>query len=281
MTIIDSIERMSAFSDEARAKSLSIGFVPTMGALHEGHLSLARRSCSENDRTVVSIFVNPLQFGPREDLDRYPRDMEGDLAKLSSIRTDAVFAPAMEAMYNERFETHVIQENLSMMLCGVSRPTHFRGVLTVVLKLLNIVRPHRAYFGQKDYQQTVAIRRMARDLNIPVNIVVLPTVRERDGLAMSSRNRYLSDSERRDAVCLYRALTAGSELVRRGERSARVVVQKMRGVVENAPSARVDYLAAVDPDSLESREEISLPVALVGAVYVGATRLIDNVTVEE
>lgn len=277
MKTFESVREMSAYSSRARGSNLDIGLVPTMGALHEGHMSLVRGSVSGTDRAVVSIFVNPTQFGPGEDLDRYPRDIDGDLARLEEAGVDCVFLPTPEMMYPDGCATYVVQEKLTQILEGAGRPTHFRGVLTVVLKLFNIVRPDRAYFGRKDYQQSVVVRRMVDDLNVPVDIVVMPTVREEDGLAMSSRNRYLSAAQTTDAVCLYRALLRGREVIEGGERSAQAVTAAMKKVVEGAPSARVDYLAVVDPDSLGNIGEIRGEVVLAGAVYVGSTRLIDNV----
>jgi pantoate--beta-alanine ligase len=280
MKVCRTIEEMAFYSQDARASGRDLGFVPTMGALHAGHLSLVERSAAETDSTVVSIFVNPTQFGPGEDLEAYPRDLEGDSEKLKALGTDCLFFPTPEEMYRDGYATYVTQERLTGVLCGVSRPTHFTGVLTVVLKLFNIVRPHRAYFGQKDYQQSVVIRRMVKDLDVPVEIVVLPIVREDDGLAMSSRNAYLSPSERNDAVCLHRALLRGRELIGKGEASAAAVVKAMRGVVEGSPGVRIDYMSVVHPESLQGIEKIDGAVVLAGAVFVGGTRLIDNIIVE-
>ncbi len=277
MEACKSIPEMDVYSSEARGSGLTLGLVPTMGALHEGHLALVRASVEEMDRTVVSIFVNPTQFAPGEDLNKYPRDIEGDIRKLRDAGVDCVFLPTTEIMYPPHYATYVVQEKLTGILEGASRPIHFRGVLTIVLKLFNIVRPDKAYFGQKDYQQSVVVRRMVEDLNAPVEIAILPVVREDDGLAMSSRNRYLSSSERKDAVCLYRALLKGKEMIESGEKSSGAVAATMRNIVEDVSSARVDYLSVVNPDSLDDVKEIRRDVVLAGAIYIGPTRLIDNV----
>jgi len=259
-----------------RGEGLSVGLVPTMGALHEGHLSLVRASVSECDRTAVSIFVNPIQFGRGEDLDRYPRRLKEDCRLLAQAGADMVFAPHEGEMYPPGFCTYVVQERLTERLCGAVRPGHFRGVLTVVLKLLHIIPAHRAYFGRKDFQQSVVIRRMVRDLAVPVQVRVLPTVREPDGLAMSSRNEYLSPDERAQAVCLYRALTAAREAFSSGVTRAGRLVELMREVLSGFPLARPQYVEVVDPESLEPVREADERSVAALAVYVGQTRLIDN-----
>jgi len=265
---------------EARAVRRALpgtwGFVPTMGYLHEGHLSLVRRARAENDRVAVSIFVNPTQFGPHEDYARYPRDLERDLRLLEPLGVDLVFVPSVEEMYPPGFQTWVIVEEVSRPLEGASRPGHFRGVATVVAKLFNILRPDRAYFGQKDAQQTVVIRRMVQDLNIPVEIVICPTVREPDGLAMSSRNTYLNPEERRAATVLFRALQAAKARYEAGERDAERLREAMREVIRAEPLARIDYVSVAHPETLQELERVEGPALLSLAVYIGTTRLIDN-----
>lgn len=252
------------------------GFVPTMGYLHEGHLSLIRRARAENDHVAVSIFVNPTQFGPHEDYNRYPRDLERDLRLLEPLQVDLVFVPSVEEMYPPGFQTWVIVEELSRPLEGASRPGHFRGVATVVAKLFNIVQPDRAYFGQKDAQQAVVIRRMVRDLNFPVEIVVCPTVREPDGLALSSRNTYLNPQERQAATVLFRALQAAKARYEAGERDGERLREAMREVLRGEPLARVDYVSVADPETLEELSRVEGSALLSLAVYIGNTRLIDN-----
>lgn len=265
---------------EARAVRRALpgtwGFVPTMGYLHEGHLSLVRRARAENDRVAVSIFVNPTQFGPHEDYARYPRDLERDLRLLEPLGVDLVFIPSVEEMYPPGFQTWVIVEEVSRPLEGASRPGHFRGVATVVAKLFNILQPDRAYFGQKDAQQTVVIRRMVQDLNIPVEIVICPTVREPDGLAMSSRNSYLNPEERRAATVLFRALQAAKARYEAGERDAERLREAMREVIRAEPLARIDYVSVAHPETLQELERVEGPALLSLAVYIGTTRLIDN-----
>ncbi len=263
---------------EARAVRRALpgtwGFVPTMGYLHEGHLSLVRRARAENDRVAVSIFVNPTQFGPHEDYARYPRDLERDLRLLEPLGVDLVFIPSVEEMYPPGFQTWVIVEEVSRPLEGASRPGHFRGVATVVAKLFNILQPDRAYFGQKDAQQTVVIRRMVQ--NIPVEIVICPTVREPDGLAMSSRNTYLNPEERRAATVLFRALQAAKVRYEAGERDAERLREAMREVIRAEPLARIDYVSVAHPETLQELERVEGPALLSLAVYIGTTRLIDN-----
>jgi pantoate--beta-alanine ligase len=266
---------------EARAVRRALpgtwGFVPTLGYLHEGHLSLIRRARAENDRVAVSIFVNPTQFGPHEDYARYPRDLERDLRLLEPLGVDLVFVPSAEEMYPPGFQTWVIVEEVSRPLEGASRPGHFRGVATVVAKLFHILQPDRAYFGQKDAQQTVVIRRMVQDLNIPVEIVICPTVREPDGLAMSSRNTYLNPEERRSATVLFRALQIAKARYEAGERDAERLREAMREVIRAEPLARIDYVSVADPETLRELEQVEGPALLSLAVYIGTTRLIDNI----
>ncbi len=259
-----------------QAEGLSVGLVPTMGALHEGHLSLVRASDGECDRTVVSIYVNPTQFGAGEDLARYPRNLDGDCRLAEGAGADLVFCPADEAIYPDGHCTFVDQPGLTEVLEGEFRPAHFRGVLTVVLKLLHIVPANRVYFGRKDFQQTVVVRRMVRDLNVPTEVRVMPTVREPDGLAMSSRNRYLSEEERRQAVCLHRALVAARERYAAGETAGDVLCRTMGRVIAEAPMAQADYVEVVDCETLEPRDVVTDRAVAALAVRIGRTRLIDN-----
>jgi len=254
-----------------------IGLVPTMGALHEGHLALVRRSVAENDVTVVSIFVNPLQFGPSEDLASYPRDLAGDCQRVEEAGAALVFAPSVDRMYAPDHSSYVVVERLTRALCGESRPGHFRGVTTVVTKLLHAVDPDRAYFGQKDAQQARVIRRMVRDLDFDLEVVILPTVRDADGLALSSRNRYLSPSDRGQALALSRALGEIGRAFAAGERSAAALRQRGESILAAFPRVRLDYLEIVDDESLEPLERIEGPALVAVAAFVGTTRLIDNV----
>jgi pantoate--beta-alanine ligase len=259
-----------------RAAGESVGLVPTMGALHAGHLSLVARATQECRRTVVTIFVNPTQFGPNEDFSRYPRQLENDLALLSPMGADLVFVPTTEEMYPAGHATFVDVGAITRVWEGAIRPGHFRGVATIVLKLFNLAPADRAYFGQKDYQQSVVIRRMVADLNVPIEIRVCPTVREPDGLAMSSRNAYLSADDRRRALVLSRSLRLAADRVRQGERDAQPIAAEMRKMIESAPSVRLDYATLVDPDTLEEVSRVAGTVVALVAAGVGPTRLIDN-----
>ena len=254
----------------------TVGFVPTMGYLHAGHISLARRACAECASVVASIFVNPTQFGPNEDLAKYPRDLPRDLAQLEAAGVDLVWTPAPEEMYLPGFQTWVTVEGLTRPLEGEARPTHFRGVTTIVAKLFNAVGPDKAYFGQKDAQQAAVIRQMVMDLNFPVEIVVCPIVREPDGLAMSSRNVYLSPEERQAATVLYRSLSAARSAYDSGERQAESLRARVRSIVASEPLARLQYVSCADYDTLEELETVSRKALLSMAVYMGKTRLIDN-----
>jgi pantoate--beta-alanine ligase len=261
-------------------KGRKIGFVPTMGALHEGHLSLVRRSKQENDITVVSIFVNPIQFGPNEDFNRYPRDFDGDFNKLQSEGVDILFYPDIASIYPEGYSTYVEVKGLSDKLCGAFRPGHFKGVATIVTKLFNIVKPKRAYFGQKDYQQSVIIRRMVKDLNLDVEIIVCPTVREEDGLAMSSRNSYLSGKEREAATIIYKTLTKASELIQSGIIDGVRIKNFMMEEIKKEPAvSSIDYVGVYDPETLDEIDIIKSEVVLAAAIFIGKTRLIDNIIV--
>jgi len=274
------VAEMQLAAAGARGMGRRIGFVPTMGALHEGHVSLVRAAKQRADLTVVSIFVNPAQFGPGEDYRSYPRDLGADSALLIREGVDILFASAAEEIYPPGFQTSVSVEQLSEPLCGRFRPGHFRGVATVVLKLFNIVSPDAAFFGRKDAQQSIIIQRLARDLNLPVEVVVCPIVREPDGLAMSSRNAYLSTEERAAATVLHRSLERARELLLAGERRAGVITGEMRRLVEAEPRARVDYIEAVDSATLAPLSLLSGRALLALAVWIGAARLIDNMLLE-
>ncbi len=271
-TIKDVREQVKVWKREG----LSVGLVPTMGYLHEGHKSLIDKAVEENDRVVVSVFVNPIQFGPSEDLASYPRDLERDGKICEEAGADLVFHPADGEMYFEDFCTFVDMDDLTKGLCGKSRPTHFRGVCTVVSKLFHIVAPDRAYFGQKDAQQLAVVRRMVRDLNFDLEIVGCPIVREADGLAKSSRNTYLNEEERKAAVILHRALSEGERLLQAGEKSAEKIVAAIRNTIEGEALARIDYVEVVDWDTLKPVDQIQGEVLAAVAVYIGKTRLIDN-----
>jgi pantoate--beta-alanine ligase len=264
----------------ARRRGQSIGLVPTMGALHAGHMSLVQAARAETGFVVVSIFVNPTQFGPSEDLTRYPRPLDQDLEYCGREGVDLVFAPEAATVYPPGFCTYVEIHGLQDVLEGASRPGHFRGVATVVLKLFNVVQPDVAYFGQKDAQQTRIIRQMVRDLDVPVRLHICPTVREPDGLALSSRNQYLGPNERRRAAGLAQALAEGQALVHRGERQADAVQRAMRGRIESVPGAVIDYVAVVDAHTLRSVDQLQGDVLLAVAVRFGSTRLIDNILLE-
>lgn len=277
--IVRKIEEMKALSERFREEGKVIGFVPTMGYFHEGHLSLMRRAREECGKVVVSLFVNPIQFGPQEDYHRYPRDEKRDAEMAEKEGVDVLFVPSVAEMYPEGYATYVVVERLTEGLCGKFRPGHFRGVTTVVLKLFNIVKPHKAYFGMKDYQQLKVIERMTRDLNLDIQIVPCPTVREADGLAMSSRNTYLSPQERKSASIIYRSLLSAREAFQQGERSAmklREIVERM--LKEEPLVSKIDYVEVVHPETLESIERIGEDGAVIAvALYIGKARLIDNI----
>lgn len=275
-------ETVKAVRDQVktwRTEGLTVGLVPTMGYLHEGHKSLIDKAVEENDRVVVSVFVNPTQFGPGEDLESYPRDFERDSKICEDAGTDLIFHPNASEMYADDFCTYVDMDDLTKGLCGKTRPIHFRGVCTVVSKLFHIVSPDRAYFGQKDAQQLAVIRRMVRDLNFDLEIVGCPIIRETDGLAKSSRNTYLNEAERMAAVVLHRGLTAGEELLKSGETDASKIVCAIRDIIESEPLAKIDYVELVEWDTLKPVKHIDGKVLAAVAVYIGKTRLIDNVIV--
>lgn len=281
MEIISDVAQMRRMARDWREEGQKIALVPTMGYFHEGHLSLMRYGRETADKVVVSLFVNPTQFGPNEDLARYPRDLERDAAMAREVGVDVLYTPPGEAMYPPGYQTYVTVEELSRGLCGASRPGHFRGVATVVLKLLNQVQPDTAIFGEKDYQQLQVIRRLVADLNVPVEIIGRPIVREADGLAMSSRNTYLSPEERASALCLFRAIRAARELVLSGAKSRASVLEAVKGIITATPHTDIDYLSLVHPDTLKEIDAIDHEARLALAVRVGKTRLIDNTMLSE
>lgn len=280
MEITGSIKRVREQVREWRKEGLTVGLVPTMGYLHEGHKSLIDKAVAQNDKVVVSIFVNPMQFGPTEDLESYPRDMDRDAALCEKAGAALIFHPEPEEMYDDNFSSFVDMNTLTGGLCGKTRPIHFRGVCTVVAKLFNIVTPDRAYFGQKDAQQLAVIRHMVNDLSFGIEIVGCPIIREEDGLAKSSRNTYLSEEERKAALVLSYSLKEGRKLVDAGEKDAAKVKKAITDIIEKEPLAKIDYVEVVDWNTLEPVERIDGPILTAIAVYIGKTRLIDNFIVE-
>jgi len=280
MRIIKNSQQMRSYSLKQKARGRTVGFVPTMGALHQGHLSLVEAARKGADLVVVSIFVNPLQFGPREDLTRYPKNLGRDKKLLQDRKVDVLFLPTAGDLYPKGFSSFVEVEGLSNKMCGRSRPDHFRGVTTVVAKLFNIVCPDTAFFGQKDFQQLVIIQRMAKDLGLPVKIIGLPIVREPDGLAMSSRNKYLNSRQRKAAAVLYRSLLRAREMVESGERAPRKVLRQVRSIIMAEPLAKLDYALILDPKTLEPVKRIRGRVLTALAANVGRARLIDNLLIQ-
>ena len=276
MKIVSTVEQVREEVKKWRQQGLTVGLVPTMGYLHEGHKSLIDKAVAQNDKVVVSVFVNPIQFGPTEDLATYPRDLERDAALCEDAGAALIFHPEKEDMYFDEFCTYIDMDGLTKGLCGKTRPIHFRGVCTVVGKLFNIVHPDRAYFGQKDAQQLAVVRRMVRDLNFDLEIVGCPIIREEDGLAKSSRNTYLSEEERKAAVILHKGLVKGEEMVSAGEKDVKKVLDAITEIIESEPLARIDYVEAVDFDNIETIDTIEGSVLVAVAVYIGKTRLIDN-----
>ncbi|MFH0839577.1 MAG: pantoate--beta-alanine ligase [Candidatus Omnitrophota bacterium] len=280
MKIITDPAKMRKFIANEKARGRKIGFVPTMGCLHQGHLALIRRAKRENDIVVMSIFVNPAQFAPGEDYARYPRDFKKDARMAKKEGINAIFHPAVKSMYLPGYSTYINVEKLSDHLCGRRRPGHFRGVATIVAKLFNIIPADNAYFGQKDAQQAVIIKKMAEDLNIPVEIKTIPTVREKDGLAMSSRNTYLNKKERYEATALFKSLALAKKMMGHGERRSRKIMKAIRYFVNKNSSARIDYVSAVDLGSLKEIKALKGQVLIAIAAYFGKTRLIDNIIVK-
>ena len=279
MQLISSIRKTRQFIATKRRKDKTIGFVPTMGYLHEGHLSLMRQAKRDCDVCVISIFVNPAQFSPNEDLKKYPRNINRDLALAKSVGVDAVFYPSSKAIYPEGYLTYVNVEKFTEVLCGESRPGHFRGVTIIVTKLFNIVQPDIAYFGQKDAQQAIVIKKMVQDLDMPVKIKIMPIVREPDGLAMSSRNAYLNLKERTDALVLYQSLIRAKRMIKKGERSSKKIVSAMRQMITAKKTADIDYISCVGLNNLEPLSRIQGRALIALAVFIGKTRLIDNIIV--
>ncbi|MCR4803297.1 MAG: pantoate--beta-alanine ligase [Lachnospiraceae bacterium] len=280
MTVATTVKEVREQVKAWKKEGLTVGFVPTMGYLHEGHQSLIKRAVAENDRVVVSIFVNPMQFGPTEDLESYPRDLEKDSALVEATGANLIFHPEPEEMYTDGFCSFVDMSVLTEELCGLSRPIHFRGVCTVVSKLFHIVTPDRAYFGQKDAQQLAIIKRMVLDLNMDIEIVGCPIIREEDGLAKSSRNTYLSTEERKAALILSKTIKLGEEMVKNGETDAAKVVDAMKKNIEIEPMAKIDYVKIVDAMTMQQIPTIDRPILCAMAVYIGKTRLIDNFITE-
>ncbi len=275
MKLVKTIKEIRKIVSEWKKEGLTIGFVPTMGYLHEGHQSLIKNAL-ENDKVIVSIFVNPIQFGPGEDFATYPRDIDRDIEKCSEAGADLIFAPLPEEMYLNDFSTFVDMTGPTDDLCGKARPGHFKGVCTVVNKLFNIVAPDKAYFGEKDAQQLAVIKRMVRDLNINIKIIGCPIIREKDGLAKSSRNTYLSVEERKAALVINKALTSGKNMIQNGEKNPDKIVSAITSVINEEPLAKIDYIKIVDADTISAVSEINGNILVAAAVYIGKTRLIDN-----
>ncbi|WP_457569247.1 pantoate--beta-alanine ligase [Desulfurobacterium sp.] len=282
MRKVRTVKEMKGLAEAFKRAGKTIGFVPTMGYLHEGHLSLVKRARKENDIVVMSIFVNPTQFGPNEDFEKYPRDEERDSKLAEKEGVDILFLPSVEELYPKPYRTYVEVEEITDVLCGAKRPGHFRGVTTIVTKLFNIVKPDRAYFGKKDFQQYKVIKQMVKDLNMDVTVVGCPIVREKDGLAMSSRNVYLSPDERKSALSLYNSLKLAKELIEKGEKRASVIKKEMEGFILSHPNVKkIDYIEIVDQDSFKEVELVKEGDLIALAVFVGDTRLIDNWVVGE
>jgi pantoate--beta-alanine ligase len=277
MELITTISKMKKIRNKFIKEGKSIGFVPTMGYLHKGHLSLVEQARKDNDIVVVSIFVNPTQFGPNEDFDRYPRDLNRDIELLKPYNVDYIFHPDVNEMYSVDHSTYVEETELTNVLCGKSRPGHFKGVTTIVTKLFNIVRPTRAYFGQKDAQQFRVLRKMVNDLNMDVEMVEMPIIREEDGLAMSSRNIYLNDEERKQALALNKSLKKAKELYEKGERNPNIIKSEMKKIFDKNPLVKIDYIEIVDEYNLKSVNKIEGKVLVAVAAFVGKARLIDNI----
>lgn len=280
MKVVKTIKEVREIVGGWRQEGLSVGLVPTMGYLHEGHQSLIKKSASQNDRTVVSVFVNPIQFGPNEDLEAYPRDLNRDIKAVEEAGGDLIFNPEPSEMYPGHFTSFIDTTETTELLCGAVRPVHFRGVCTVVGKLFNIVTPDRAYFGQKDAQQLATIRRFVRDLNFPLEIIACPIVREDDGLAKSSRNTYLNAEERQAALILSKSLKKGKEAIESGEKDAKTIIAIIKNSLQSEPLARIDYVEVVDFENIQRVDKIEGETLVAIAVYIGKTRLIDNFITE-
>jgi len=281
MQIIRTIKNLRNAINRTKLKGKTIGFVPTMGALHQGHLSLMRQAVKENDIVVASIFVNPTQFGPKEDFKKYPRNLKQDARLCRKVGVDIIFYPDIKEMYPDNCQTYVSVLELSDCLCGEFRSGHFKGVATVVAKLFNIVQPDVAYFGQKDAQQAIIIKKLVSDLNMPLKIEIMPTVRDKDGLALSSRNVYLNPEERKDALILYRALNLAKDLIRKGDVNSTNIIQRMRQLISKKKSAKVQYISIVDLEDLKPIHKIKDKALVALAAWIGKTRLIDNIIVKK
>ncbi|MCK5310542.1 MAG: pantoate--beta-alanine ligase [Desulfobacteraceae bacterium] len=280
MEIFKKASEMQSWSKNIKKQDKTICLVPTMGYLHEGHLSLIEKGEELSDKTVLSIFVNPTQFGKNEDLDSYPTDLKKDLNHAEKLNVDAVFLPSKDEMYKKNFQTYVELTNLPNHLCGLSRPVHFKGVATIVAKLFNIVDPDTAIFGQKDYQQIQVIRQMTKDMNFNIQIIGAPIVREDDGLAMSSRNTYLTKEERKAGLCLSQSIEKAKEMIKNGETNADVILSEINGFIKNVKGVKIDYIALCDPETLDLVKEIKGKTLLALAVKLGETRLIDNAVID-
>lgn len=279
MQVINSIAVMQRLIKKVKKENKTIGFVPTMGYLHEGHLSLLRQAGIENDFVVLSIFVNPLQFGPSEDIHSYPQNFEGDKKLAQKEKVDCIFCPRQKDIYPKNHQTFVLVEELDRYLCGLYRPGHFKGVATVVAKFFNIVSPDTAYFGQKDIQQAVIIKKMAKDLNFPLKIKILPTIREKNGLALSSRNKYLSHRQKKDAAVVYASLKKAENLIKNGEKDAGKIKDIMRGIIDRKKTARLQYIETVDMRGLKPVKKIKKKTIIAAACYFNKARLIDNLII--
>jgi len=277
MEVISSIKKMQKYSDSLRESGKIIGLVPTMGYLHEGHLSLIDNIRPHCDKIIVSVFVNPTQFGQGEDFDEYPRNIKRDKTLLSERGADVIFYPSAKEIYSKDFSTYVVTEKITEGLCGKYRPGHFKGVTTIVSKLFNITKPHKAIFGEKDYQQALVIKRMTRDLNFDIEILTSPTVREEDGLAMSSRNEYLSENQRNDAALIYKSLTKGKEMIEKGEKDCSKIRAEINKILSQGKSLNIQYLFIGDSESLEEWDTVKGKTLIATAVFAGKTRLIDNI----
>ena len=280
MKVIKEIDKMKTYAKIIKKDNKLIGFVPTMGSFHEGHLSLMRTARKQTDVVITSVFVNKMQFGPKEDYEAYPRDLEKDENLAKGSGTDVMFCPTTEDMYPSGFSTHVDVESLTDELCGKSRPGHFRGVTTVVAKLFEIIKPDIAYFGEKDAQQAFVIQKMVDDLDMDVTLKIMPTVREEDGLAMSSRNAFLSDAERKEAPMLYKSLKLAEDMINSGEKDSKKIIKEIKNFIQENTSSKVDYVSTVDTSSLKSISKINGKVLIALAVFFKKTRLIDNIIVE-
>lgn len=279
MDIVTHVKKIQKITQELRKKNKTIGFIPTMGALHEGHLKLVRESKTKNDITIVSIFVNPAQFSPSEDLTKYPRPIENDQTLLAKEKVDYLFYPNTKTIYPTGFQTYVTTKELSNILEGKSRPGHFIGVATVVLKLFNLIQPTNAYFGQKDFQQCVVIKQIVKDLNLSININVVPTVRDKDGLALSSRNIFLNNQERFEALALYQSLLLAKKLIAKKNKSVKFIKTKMKNYLQKYKLVRLDSIEICNPENLSLVKVVSKKVVILIAAYVGKTRLIDNIVI--